>query len=189
MENSQNPNCVFRDWNISYWILSNIENMREKIWFEMVQMKFGEKYLALYISLQYQLKKYFKVATLVFSGSGILGWKLWQPIAWIALILIALVQILSLIENQIIRSDKEVADISKLRELYLIYFNKLEKLWVDFDSSEITEKEASKTFFSYRSNDHQSIESLDDKLGIKKWKKLKIKADTETRQYFNTYHS
>lgn len=163
--------------------------MEEKIWYEMVQMKFGEKYLALYISLQYQLKKYFKIATLVFSGSGILGWKLWQPIAWIALILIAIVQILSLIENQIIRSDKEVSDILKLRELYLKYFNKLEKLWVDYNSSEITEKEASRLFFKYRTSDHQTIESLDNKLGIKKWKKLESNADSETRQYFKTYHS
>jgi hypothetical protein len=163
--------------------------MEEKIWYEMVQMKFGEKYLALYISLQYQLKKYFKIATLVFSGSGILGWKLWQPIAWIALILIAIVQILSLIENQIIKSDKEVSDIIKLRELYLKYFNKLEKLWVDYNSSEITEKEASRLFFKYRTSDHQTIESLDNKLGIKKWKKLESNADSETRQYFKTYHS
>ena len=163
--------------------------MREKIWYEMVQIKFGEKYLALYISLQYQLKKYFKIATLVFSGSGILGWKLWQPIAWIALILIAVVQILSLIENQIIRNDKEVSDILKLRELYLKYFNKLEKLWVDYNLSDITEKEASILFFKYRAKDHQIIENLDNKLGIKKWKKLESKADSETRQYFKTYHS
>lgn len=163
--------------------------MEEKIWYEMVQIKFGEKYLALYISLQYQLKKYFKIATLVFSGSGILGWKLWEPIAWIALILIAIVQILSLIENQIIRSDKEVSDIQKLRELYLKYFNKLEKLWVDFNSSEINDKEASTLFFKNRSSDYQNIESLDNKLGVKKWKKLKNKADSETRQYFSTYHS
>ncbi len=163
--------------------------MREKIWYEMMQIKFGEKYLALYISLQYALKKYFKIATLVFSGSGILGWKLWQPIAWIALILIATVQILGLIENQLIRSEKDIADIARLRELYLKYFNKLEQLWVNYESSEITEKETSKLFYNYRSNDHQTIETLDNKLGIKKWKKLENKADIETRQYFNTYHS
>ena len=163
--------------------------MREKIWYEMMQIKFGEKYLAFYISLQYQIKKYFKISTLIFSGSGILGWKLWQPIAWIALILIAIIQILSLIENQIVRSDKEVADIARLREMYLKYFNKLEKLWVDFESQDINDKEASSLFFKYRNEDHQSIEVLDNNLGIKKWKKLEYKADTETRQYFNTYHS
>jgi uncharacterized membrane protein len=155
----------------------------------MVQIKFGEIYLALYISLQYRIKKYFKIAILVFSGSGIFGWKLWQPIAWIVLILIAIVQILSLIENHIIRSDKEVSDIGKLRELYLKYFNKLEKLWVDYNSTEITETEASRLFFEYRRNDYQSIETLDNKLGIKRWRKLVNFADSETRQYFNTYHS
>ncbi|MCG6191463.1 hypothetical protein [Maribellus maritimus] len=163
--------------------------MREKIWYEMMQIKFGEKYLAFYLSLQYRFKKIFKILTLVFSGSGILGWKLWQPIAWIALVLIASIQILSLIENQIIRSDKEIGDIAKLRELYLKYFNKLEKLWVDLDTSKITEDEASQLFFRFRSKDFQIIEKLDNTLGIKKWKKIEKKADLEARQYFNTYHS
>jgi hypothetical protein len=163
--------------------------MEDKIWYEMVQIKYGEKYLSLYLSLQYTLKKSFKIATLVFSGSGILGWELWRPIAWIALVIIAIVQIMSLIENQIVRSNKEISDIAKLRELYLKYFNKLERLWVKYHSSSIPEEEASEKFFKYRNNDYQKIESLDNKLGIKKFNRLKTIADKETRQYFRTYHS
>jgi hypothetical protein len=163
--------------------------MREKIWYEMVQTKFGDKYLALYLSLQYKLKRTFNILILVFSGSGILGWELWQPIAWVALILIALIQLLSLIQNQLIRDDKEIARIAKLRTLYTKYFNKLEKLWVDFENENITENEASVSFFELRQIEQETIEALDNKIGIKKWKSLSAKADKETREYFNTYHS
>jgi hypothetical protein len=161
--------------------------MREKIWYEMTQIKYGDSYLSLYISLQYQIKKYFKISTLIFSGSGILGWKLWQPIAWIALVLIAVVQLLSLIENQLIRNDEEINKISKLRELYVKYFNKLEKLWVDLEQNKIDEKKASDIFFQNRKIDQEKIESLDNKLKIRKLKTIEKRADLETRQYFNLY--
>lgn len=163
--------------------------MRDVIWYELVQIKFGEKYLALYLSLQHKLKKLFKIFILIFSGSGILGWQLWQPIAWIALVLIAIIQLLSLIENQIIRSDDQIAEIAKLRELYLKYFHKLEKLWIEFDNEEINDSVAKEQFFEVRKTDLEPLEALDNKIGIKKWTRLIASADKETRDYFQTYHS
>lgn len=163
--------------------------MRDVIWYELVQIKFGEKYLALYLSLQHKLKKTFKIFILIFSGSGILGWQLWQPIAWIALVLIAIIQLLSLIENQIIRSDDQIVEIAKLRELYLKYFHKLEKLWIEFDNEEINDSVAKEQFFEFRKADLEPLEALDNKIGIKKWSRLIASADKETRDYFQTYHS
>ncbi len=160
--------------------------MRNKIWYELVQVKFGEKYLGLYLNYQYQLRKRIKIFTLIFSGSGIFGWKLWEPIAWIALVLITIIQVVSLIENQIVKNDKEILKIAELRELYLKYFNKLEKLWVDYGALTIDEKEATRLFFEYRTN-NQEVEALDNELGIMPVNKLKLIADKETRQYLNTH--
>src|SRR5690606_35175416 len=97
--------------------------MANKIWYELVHIKYGETYLGKYIGLQHRLKKSFKIMTLVLSVSGIFGWKYFEDYAWIAFVLIAIMQLLTLVENQLIRSDKEVEDISKLRMRYTKYFN------------------------------------------------------------------
>jgi len=65
--------------------------MTNKIWYEMVNMKYGEIYLSKYIGLQRTLKKSFQILTLQ-TLSGILGWKYFERYVWIAFILIALVQ-------------------------------------------------------------------------------------------------
>lgn len=89
--------------------------MTSKIWYEMTNIKYGEIYLTKYLGLQRTLKKIFQVLTLLVSMSGILGWKYFEDYVWIAFILIATVQLLLLIENQLISSDKEIEDIYNLR--------------------------------------------------------------------------
>jgi hypothetical protein len=84
--------------------------------------------LAGYVSRQHRLRRGFRILTLLFSGSGLAGWVFWEPIAGIALILISLVQLVALVENQLIRSDKEIEEICTLRSLYTKYFNRLEWL-------------------------------------------------------------
>lgn len=161
--------------------------MREKVWYEMIRVKYGEVYLSLYLDFQKDLKRYIKIATLVFSGSGVFGWVFWEPLAWIACIIIAIIQLISLIENQIVRSETELEEISVLRSMYLKYLTKLEKLWYDCENSIEKEKKIKKLFFTLKDTDFVSIEKLDDKLNIKHWTKLKNKADTRTREYFNNF--
>ncbi|PIB23748.1 hypothetical protein BFP77_15670 [Maribacter sp. 4U21] len=161
--------------------------MRSKVWYEMMQIKYGEVYLSLYLDFQKDLKRYIKIATLVFSGSGVFGWAFWEPLAWFACIIIALIQLIGLIENQIVRSDSELEEISVLRSMYLKYLNKLEELWYDCENDYKKEKKIKKVFFSLRETDFAAIERLDDKLNIKHWKRLKSKADIRTREYFNNF--
>ena len=65
----------------------------------MVQVKFGDNYLAHYLSWQHKLKRTFNILILIFSGSGVLGWEIWKPIAWIALVIIGTFQLLSRITS------------------------------------------------------------------------------------------
>jgi hypothetical protein len=150
--------------------------MNEKIWFELVDRKYGEIYLTKYLSLQRTLKKTFTILTLLISISGILGWKYFEDYAWIAFGLISIMQLLTLIENQLIRSEKEVEKISNLRMMYTKYFHKLEE-------------NATNQFFELRKTDWEKIEELDCKLDIKKFNRLMNKTDIETNQYLNKYHN
>ena len=163
--------------------------MNEKIWFELVDKKYGVIYLTKYLSLQRTLKKSFTIMTLLISVSGILGWKYFENYAWIAFLLISIMQLLTLIENQLIRSEKEVEEISNLRMLYTKYFNKLEQLYTEYYFNRITEENATYQFFELRKTDWEKIEELDCKLDIKKFIRLMNKSDIETNQYLYKHHN
>jgi len=155
----------------------------------MTNIKFGEIYLTKYLGLQRTLKKSFQIMTLVVSLTGILGWKYFEDYVWIAFILIAIVQLLLLIENQIIRSDKEIEEISNLRMMYTRYFNKLEILWTKHQYDQIKDKKALEQYFELRQNDWENIEELDCKLNIKRYKKMQNHTEIETNHYLNKYHT
>jgi len=162
--------------------------MNDKIWYEMVDMKYGEIYLTLYLGLQRTLKKSFNILTLILSVSGILGWKYFENYVWIAFILIAIMQLFILIENEIIRSDKEIENIAALRMMYTRYFNKLDRLWTEYKMSRISEESSLDTFFKYKETDWEKIEELDCKLNIKEYNWLMNKADIQTNSYINKFH-
>jgi len=164
------------------------KNMTNKIWYELTNMKYGEIYLSEYLGLQRTLKKSFKILTLIVSLSGILGWKYFEEYVWIAFILIAIVQLLLLIENQIIRTDKEIEEISNLRMMYTRYFNKLEMLWDKYHSDQINDEKAMDVYFKLRQTLWERIEELDCKLNIKKYNKLMKQAEIEANHYLNKYH-
>lgn len=163
--------------------------MNDKIWYEMIDRKYGEIYLTKYISRQRTFKKIFTIMTLTISVSGVLGWKYFENYAWIAFILISIMQLFTLIENQLIRSDKEIEEISNLRIMYTKYFNKLEPLFIEYKFNRITEEDATSQFFELRKTDWEKIEELDCKLDIKRFNRLMNKTDIETNQYINKYHN
>ena len=44
-------------------------------------------------------------------------------------------------------------------------------------------------YFKLRETDWEKIEELDCKLDVKQWKRLEAKAEKETHEYINKYHS
>jgi hypothetical protein len=159
--------------------------IRDKIWYELVDAKYGEIYLAYYINRCKNVKKTFRIVTLVFSAGGVFGWKIWEPIALIACVIIAGIQLLNLIENQIVASDDELIKIGELRSLYLKYFNKLERLWTDFEGGTVRDEDASSQFFALRKGLKEKIEKLDNELHIKQIESLLLKTDKQEKLYFN----
>jgi len=162
--------------------------MRNQLWYELVNIKYGEVYLTKYLGLQRLLKRCFKITTLLLSLSGILGWKFFEDIVWIALLLIAIIQLFTLIENQLIRSDNEIEQISGLKIMYIKYLNKLEKLWSSYSSNQISTEESTSVFFNLKDEHWTKIEEQDNKLNIKKWPFLMRKTENETKKYIKYYY-
>lgn len=155
----------------------------------MIDIKYGEIYLTKYLSLQRNLKKTFTIITLIMSIQGIFSWKYFEDYTWIAFLLILLIQLFTLIENQIIRSDKEIEEIRNLRMMYTKYFNKLEKFYTEYYYNRIKEKDATDKFFELRNIYWEKIEETDCKLNIKRYKHLMNESEIETNQYINKHHS
>ena len=130
------------------------------------------------------LKRTFNIITLLLSISGILGWKYFEDYVWIALILISIIQVFTLIENQLIRSDKEIEEISALRMMYTKYYNKLEKLWTNYQNNNITDDEVLNQFYELQEHEWEKIEALDCKLNIKSYNRMRNNTEIDTNKLY-----
>ena len=161
--------------------------IKNKIWYEFLNFKFGDDYLILYINRQRKIRNYFKIATIILSCSGI--WSAYKELKYpsiIAFVIITIVQIFTSIESYLIHSEKDIDDLCELRNRYYSHWNELENLWhksPNYNENELTDK-----FYELREQS-KKIEELDNKLGIKKIKNLVNKADKSTRTYIKIYNN
>ncbi|SDT43790.1 hypothetical protein SAMN05216490_3479 [Mucilaginibacter mallensis] len=162
--------------------------MEEKIWYELLHTKFGDCYLNVYLESQKSIKKWVKIATLLFSSSGIMGWAFWKDAPIVSCIVITIIQLFNLVQKQIILSDIEIAHIANLKGLFFSHFNKVEKLWVDYRAGRITEEAASESFYKLR-KEYVKIEKLDTKLNVKERDYLKKRAKKHIDAYISQYHN
>lgn len=165
--------------------------MYNKLWFEIADAKTGEIYLSKYLTRQKDIRKWYKVLTLTFSVSGIFGWAIWKKelMAVIACGLIAAMEIIVKLEPYFIKSESDIDSIGELRVQYLKNLNKFEKLFHELKNNIITDKEASDIFYLYRDEFVIETEALDNRLNIKKVKKLHVSADNEAKDYLNKHYN
>lgn len=160
--------------------------MRDKIWYELVNTKYGDEYLCYYISSQQGTRKWFKISTLLLSAGGIFSaFRELKIPTIISLIGIGVVQLATMVESYVIHTEKDIDDLAKLRILYYEKCNQLEKLFINLENFKGTE--ASDHFFTIRENSKE-IETLATRLHIKQRRKLMQKADINTRNYLITYY-
>ena len=162
--------------------------IRTDIWYDFVNAKYLDEYICRYISMQMNIRKWFKIITLLLSGGGI--WTAFESLKYytvVALVIIAIVQLASLIESEIIHTEKQVEELRRLRILYYERMNKLERLFKAIDNGRIAEEQAEDEFFKLR-DEAKAIEDLDVKLNIKAYRRLQNKANDEVHKYVNIYY-
>ena len=159
------------------------------IWYDLVNSKYGDEYLVLYIQKQRNIRKWFKILTIIFSASGIFSaFQSLKIPTIISCVFIGIVQIATMIEGWIIHSEKEIDDLCNLRMYYYERTNQLEKLYHNYSIEKISENDAATHFFDLR-NSAKQIEELDNKVNVRRYKKLIKKSDIRTNQYFKTYYN
>lgn len=163
--------------------------MRNKLWYEIAQARFGFEYLALFLDVQKWRKKWFKILVLIFSTGGIMGWKIWEYeyATQIACGVIAVVELFQLLENQIILKDEKLEKLSDLRIKYLEYSNHLEKLWLEFETETRDETTTRDIYFKLRNKEYVEIQKMDNELDIPQIEKTKKKAESIASNYLRKH--
>ena len=165
--------------------------MNKIIWYELADVKKGEIYLSHILLQKGKFRKRFQIWTLIFSGSGVLGWAFWAstPLAGICCALVLIMQLILKLEIFIVRSEKDLDNISELRRLYLSNFNKLVKLYDGYISDKLTKEDASKQYYKIK-DDMLEAEKLDDQLKLSPNLKFATLAEVEAITFLNRrYHS
>ena len=156
--------------------------MRQKIWYELHEAKYNSVYLLKYIDYQNQLKKRFDIATLLFSGTGILGWTIWSYFPVVSSGVIVVMQLFKLIENKIILRDKEIQSIDELRVLNIVYYQNLEKCWYLLEDDKDSINQVRETLFTDLNAQRLEMNKREGSLPISSYRKIAIIAETETKQ-------
>ncbi len=161
--------------------------LRTKIWNNLIDTKKGDIFLVFYISSERNLRKWFKIITILFSASGIFtAFKNLEIPTVISFAVIGTIQLLQSIENFLVLSEKDLDEIKKLRLSYYDQSIELEKLWIELEENHIDDEKAKKRLFKILDSS-KKIEDIDSSLNITRKKRLDKKADAETRNYANKF--
>lgn len=161
-------------------------DIKDNVWTDFVHHKFGDEYLIRFISLQKEFRRWFKIITLLLSGGGI--WAAFDDLKQYTIVccaIIGAIQIISLMEGLIIRSEKDIEEIGNLRIMYYKHWNRIEKLYHCLDT--INAEDCKERFFKLRQK-AKEIEELDNKINVKKYRFLLEKAEIATNKYLKEYH-
>ena len=129
------------------------------------------------------------MGVLAFSSAGIMGWKFWENLPLIACVVIAGISLLRLLQPHLIMNEKQLKNLDDIHRFYADYYNRLEKLWFDFESSRINEEQATNAFFKLKKLETDINPIIAETIRSKPKgivKKCKTNSDEYFNQVFNT---
>ena len=160
-------------------------SISQLIWFELVYAAYWEQYISGYISHKYDHSKTYACILLVLSTVGASSFKLWELVPqgtqWMPVALfsvMAIVQLLSVLQRNVTLGAETENKLRELREQYLSYFFTLQRLYLELVSGAISEEEARERFF-VALKARLGIERLKDSLHIKKLRKPHARGQRE----------
>jgi len=163
--------------------------MRNRIWTELTQTKHEVEYLRLYSRFQNNVQRWLNISVLIFSGSGILGWSIWEKpqLAGIACAITGAISLIKLISPYFIMSNQEV---KKLNDYYAQlgdYYIKVERLWFDNEAGNLDLNSDSQPLYAIV-QEGNSLHHEYSELSIIHFKKMIQIADNHSRSYLsNTF--
>lgn len=157
--------------------------MRNRLWYELAQAKFNDKYACLLIGHQRQSLNAFNLIITAFSTAGIMGWKLWDKLPIVACAIIATISLAKMVQPHIIPSDKQIEKLDKVADFYFDFYLKLEKIWFDYEHKRISELELQNQFHTLKQTERE-INKIVNEVHKKPKRKIAIKSQNECDLFF-----
>ena len=164
--------------------------LNKLVWDELNQAKSWEQYISEYTGREMDWRNYYNIASIVLSITGSTTWTLWKvlDIDWmnyvtpVLFVLTATSQIISAIQTKVVVDESTLKSLSKLRSMYIEYFNKLEKLYLCVHGNTMNQDDVKKEFFALRETVYP-IEELKDSLNIRELKNVSKKVKIHMEKY------
>lgn len=156
--------------------------MRERLWYELGQVKHNHFYCTFLLVSQRQTLNLFNMIILTFSSAGVMGWAIWKDIPIVACVIIATISLLRLLSPHIVPSDKQIDKMDKVVDFYFDFYNQLEQLWIDHYNNRLTDEEMQAKFYILKNTEREINKSVNE-IVKQTNKKLTAKTDIETRSY------
>lgn len=165
--------------------MPEISRIERIVWYELVHSAYWEQYLSQYVSYKYDYRKVYATVLLILStigASSFSAWKLlpegekWIPTATFGIM--AIVQLVSICQKNIVMDDDTARKLRELRVKYLAYMHNIERLYLDIRDNNLDVEIIKNRFFEIRETVYP-IEELKDSLNIKKLRKPNLKGQYE----------
>lgn len=148
---------------------SLIENV---IWYEMVHAKYWEQYLSDYTGFKITRRKWLNIIILMLSTIGASSWSAWKLLPegteWLPSLIfgiMGIVQVFNVFQKNITVENTTLESLYRLRSMYISYFNKLERLFIELETNKESENELIEKYYKIRETVYP-IEELKDSLNI-----------------------
>lgn len=165
--------------------MAEISRIERIVWFELVHSAYWEQYLSQYVSYKYDYRKVYNTILLVLSTIGASSFSAWKLMPegekWVPTItfsLMAIVQLVSICQKNVVMDDDTARKLRELRVKYLEYMHKVERLYLDIRDEKPDIEIVKNRFFEIRETVYP-IEELKDSLNIKKLKKPNLNGQYE----------
>ncbi len=158
--------------------------MRSRLWYELAQAKYNEKYICLLIGFQRQILNSFNLLVTIFSAAGVMGWKVWDKLPVVACGIIAGISLLKLVQPHVIPSDKQIEKFDKVADFYFDFYLKLEALWFDCENGFLDEKSMQSQFHDLKQTERE-INKIINEIHKKPNHRISREAQAATDLFFN----
>ena len=147
---------------------------------ELWHAKSWEQYISEYAGSKIDIRKRYSLLVLLLSAIGTSTWGVWKAfdntgmasyVPVVLFFLIGIIQVLSAVKTEVVLDERTQSKLHELRTMYINYYNRVERLYVDFRDGTIGIEESKRIFFEIRDTSCP-IEELKDSLNIKSLKKL-----------------
>lgn len=158
--------------------------MRNRLWNELCQAKHNSRYCIFLLAYRRKIVNWFTIVILLFSSAGIMGWPFWDQLPLFSCVIISVIQLLRLLQPHFMPTERQLDKLDNVVDFYFDYYNKLEKLWFDYENDRKSEEDVQTEFYEIKDLE-KPINKIINEIVKSTNKNIQQKCDYEVRDYIN----